>query len=126
MEFLTDGFLDEASVSGLCPAIVGSALKRAIENLLAVGSWERVPGGYTVHGYLEHNLSKVQVESDRVASRERYRTWKSRQLRSQQRPDNAVANAVDNGVAPPLSTSVHTPAPPNAAATPLGPESARE
>src|SRR5262245_34184397 len=36
MTHLTDGFIDAAMVPTLCPTIVGSALKRAVDNLLAV------------------------------------------------------------------------------------------
>lgn len=87
MEHLTDGFLDDAVVPSLCSSVVGSALQRAVNNLVAVGSWERVPGGYHVHDYLQHNLSKAQVEADREAGRQRYRKWKS----------NTSTNAVSNG-----------------------------
>lgn len=96
MIHLTDGFLDEAAVPTLCSNITPNALKRATENLLAVGSWERVPGGFKVHDYLRHNLSKAQVEADQEAGRQRYQKWKGNQRR-----DNAVATALDNGATTP-------------------------
>ena len=75
---LTDGFLDEAAVPTLCSNITPTALNRAVENLISVGSWERVPGGFKVHDYLRHNASKEQVEAERAASRKRYETWQGK------------------------------------------------
>jgi hypothetical protein len=78
-EHLTDGWIDESAVPYLCASITGSALKRAIENLVSIGSWERFAGGFRVHDYLRHNLSKTQVEQDREQARTRYRNWRSQQ-----------------------------------------------
>ena len=91
-EFLTDGFLDEAVIPTLCPRMKLSEVRKAIDTLLAVKSWERAAGGYMVHGYLEHNPRAEQVEADRRAARKRYRRWKDKQ------DGNAVGDAVDNGV----------------------------
>jgi hypothetical protein len=92
-EHLTDGFLPDFCVPTLCPNMRGGNLKRAVDNLLAVGSWELVDGGYRVHDYLKHNQSKSQVESDREAGRQRYHKWKS---------NERVDNEATNGVASPL------------------------
>jgi len=102
MEHLTDGFIDDAAVPTLCPIVVGNARKRAIENLVAVGSWERVEGGYLVHDYLRHNLSKAQVEADQEAARQRHRRW-------QQGRGSSQPNAVDNAVAEAHTTPLETP-----------------
>jgi hypothetical protein len=91
-EFLTDGFLDDAVVATLCPTLKPTELRRQVEALVAVHSWERIAGGYQVHGYLEHNQSARQVEADRRASRDRYRRWTA------QRSDSGVSNGVSNGV----------------------------
>jgi hypothetical protein len=99
-EFRTDGFLDDAAVATLCPTLKPAELKRQVEALVAVRSWERVEDGYLVHGYLEHNQSARQVEADRQASKDRYRKWRD------QRSDNAVGNAAANGVAAPLQTDL--------------------
>lgn len=87
MEHLTDGFLMSEAVPTLCSHITGPALKRAVDNLIKVGSWEPVPGGYQVHDYLRHNQSKAQVEADREAGRKRYQSY----------VDKLRANAVTNG-----------------------------
>ena len=110
MTYLTDGFLDEMALSGLCPTVVGVALKRAVENLVACGSWERVESGYRVHGYLEHNLSRAQIEADRTAARERYQLWKSRQTPAQEpHPDTLLPQAPPTPLAPPETTPLPTP-----------------
>jgi hypothetical protein len=85
---LTDGFLMVEAVPTLCSNIMGSALKRAVDNLVSVGSWERVEGGYIVHDYLRHNMSKKQVEADQEAGRQRYRNWLAKQR------SNGVGNAL--------------------------------
>lgn len=90
-EFLTDGFIEDGAVPGLVPSLVGGALKRCIANLLAVGSWERVNGGYQVHDYLKYNLSKAQVQADQQAGRKRYDRWLT-----QRRHDESASNAVDH------------------------------
>lgn len=93
MEHLTDGFLMAEAVPTLCSTITGSALKRAVDNLVAVGSWQPVDGGYQVHDYLRHNQSKSQVEADREAGRKRYQHYVDKQR------VNAVDNATTNAVA---------------------------
>lgn len=99
-EYLTDGFLDAAAVPTLCPAIRGKALTQAVATLIGVGSWEPYGGGYIVHGYLEHNPSRAQVEAERQASRRRYERWRG------QRPDDAESNGVRNATTTPLPTAL--------------------
>jgi hypothetical protein len=78
VEHLTDGFIDDAVVPSLCAGITGSALHRAVNNLVFVGSWERVDGGYRVHDLMQFNPTKDEVEADRAASKRRYQAWKKR------------------------------------------------
>jgi len=92
---LTDGFVDSAALPGLCPALRPAQLKRAIQTLVEVGSLERVAGGVKVHGYLDHNSSRAEVETDRQAARRRFDRWKDKQRGS---------DTVGNGAAPPLPT----------------------
>jgi hypothetical protein len=103
-EFRTDGFLDDAAVATLCP-MKPADLKRHVGALVGVRSWERVEGGYLVHGYLEHNQSARQIEADRQISRDRYRRWWQRVNNG---VSNAVSNAVGNGVGPPFQTPFQT------------------
>jgi hypothetical protein len=88
-EFRTNGFIDDITVPTLCPTLKPAELRRQIDALLGVRSWERVDSGYLVHGYLEHNPSAEQVEADRQAAKDRYRKW-----RDNKRSDNGVANAL--------------------------------
>ena len=37
-----------------------------IDKLVAVGMWEKVPGGYSVHDYLHYNPSREQVLAERA------------------------------------------------------------
>jgi hypothetical protein len=89
---LTDGFLMNEAVPTLCPNITASALKRAVDNLIAVKSWEPVTGGYMVHDYLRHNLSREQAEEDQEQGRQRYYRW------ADKRRSNAVTNALDQPI----------------------------
>ena len=98
----TDGFVDSVALAGLCPSLRPAERKRAIKVLVDVGSFEERDGGVYVHGYLDHNPSKAQVEKDRAASRTRYDRWRERRQASDGDPNgaaNAVANAVYNGAA---------------------------
>lgn len=94
--YRTDGFLEDASVPALVPGLAPGALKKAITVLLDVGSWEEAEGGYLVHGYLEHNLSKAQTEEAAAAGRRRYHRWKA--------GANGVSNESPNGTANALAT----------------------
>jgi uncharacterized phage protein (TIGR02220 family) len=101
--YRTDGFLEAASVPALVPGLSAGTRKKAVIALLGVGSWEETAGGYRVHGYLEHNLSKAQAEEAAEAGRRRYHRWKDgRNAVSNDSPNgatNAYANAL---VTPPL------------------------
>jgi uncharacterized phage protein (TIGR02220 family) len=96
--YRTDGWLEAASVPSLVPGLSPRALTTAVTVLLAVGSWEEAPGGYRVHGYLEHNPSKAQTEAERDASRQRYQRWRA--------GANAVGSGASNGVANALQTDL--------------------
>jgi hypothetical protein len=93
--FSTDGYLEASAVPSLCASITGSALKRCVDNLVAVGSWVPVPGGYHVHDFLKHNLSKKQSETDQEQARQRY--LRHRQKTMRRLGVKAVDNAEDNG-----------------------------
>lgn len=101
-EFRTNGFLDLAAIPSLSAEIRGATLRKCIDALMEVRSWIEAPGGYIVHGYLDHNPSSDQVEADRKAARERYQRWKDK------RGSNAVDERVSNGVVatPTVSRSV--------------------
>lgn len=53
----TDGFISQEALKYLGVPNAG----RFVHRLITVGLWEKVPGGWRVHDYLEHNLSKDQI-----------------------------------------------------------------
>lgn len=76
---LTDGIVSEP-VLPIVAAQAGVQLSVA-DTLVSVGLWHRVVGGYEVHGYLDLNPSREQVEKEREAGRQR--AAKSRQSRGE-------------------------------------------
>jgi hypothetical protein len=102
--FMTDGFIEMAAVPTLCPSIHRATLKRAVDILVAIGSWEPVPGGYLVHDYLKHNLSKSEAERDQELAKQRYLRWKARHGQSQDE-EPPVPNAVVTPLQPRLAPS---------------------
>ncbi len=70
---LTDGLIPEAEVRRLTHS---PQARRQADRLLAVGLWERAPGGYRVHDYLEYQPSAAQVKAERRAAAERKARWR--------------------------------------------------
>lgn len=64
---LTDGFIPRAVAPLLYPK---ATAKRAAE-LVEVGRWEVVDGGWQIHNYLERQRSRAQVESEKKKAAER-------------------------------------------------------
>lgn len=81
----TDGLVPDAVVPTLRSWSRGALLKRNVraldvaEQLVAVGLWERVDGGYRIHDYLDYNPSREKVERIRAANRKRQTAWRGRQ-----------------------------------------------
>src|SRR5689334_21284730 len=70
--FLTDGFVPMAVVRSLidwsgCDGMEACDNRILAANLVAVGSWDEVPGGFMIHDYLEYQFSKERVLADRRA-----------------------------------------------------------
>lgn len=64
-----NGLIPKAVVPTLVPGMKGAY--RHAAQLVSVGLWDEVVGGYAVHDYLDWNPSKEQIESLRAADRER-------------------------------------------------------
>jgi hypothetical protein len=90
----TDGFVPEAKVSGL-----GGNAELA-QRLVNAGLWDRVPGGYQIHDYLDYNPSAEQVEAQRQANAERQARWRREQEEREQAeaPNDYENNGVSDGV----------------------------
>ncbi len=63
----SDGFVPDKAVRGFGASGKGA---KVADRLVSEGIWERVDGGFSVVGYLEHNLSKAQIEEKRLAKAE--------------------------------------------------------
>lgn len=65
---LTDGFVSKAVLARLSDGKRTTALAG---QLVAVGLWETVDGGWEIHDFLQYQPSKATVESERAKARER-------------------------------------------------------
>lgn len=102
---LTDGFVPRGAVRRLADwHRVGEDVTAAqlATELVEVGLWEAVEGGYQVHDYLDYQPSRAQVLAERERNRQRQTHYRQR---------NAVTNAVTNGVTNTVSNGHVTPAP---------------
>jgi hypothetical protein len=88
-----DGFIPERALPMLYPLRSPS---RMAAKLVEVGLWERVPGGYLIHGYHDYNPTKEQVEEERAKGRERA----SRSYR-RRKEETAPPSPEDSGVSSP-------------------------
>jgi hypothetical protein len=68
---LTDGFVPDHMIAAM-------GTKAQAEKLVAVGLWDRTHGGYTFHGWSERQPSKVDVEAERAAAKERMREYRAK------------------------------------------------
>lgn len=59
---MTDGFIDEALLPGLCGDAFQTPGKKTAQKLVEVGLWLEVDGGYMVNDFLDFNRSKDQIE----------------------------------------------------------------
>lgn len=81
---LTDGFVPDHMVSTL--GTVTQATK-----LVEVGLWDRVPGGFSFHGWDERQPSRADVEAERAAAAERMRAYRKRKRKSRKSESPQVA-----------------------------------
>lgn len=65
-QHMTDGVIDVTAMRTL------GAQRKLCDELVAAGCWDIVPdGGYTVHDYLEFNLSREEIAEKRRQAAER-------------------------------------------------------
>ncbi len=64
-DHLTDGFIPAAVVAHLGVANP----RKSIDALVSSGLWEAVDGGWQIHDYLQHNMSREAVEAIRADKR---------------------------------------------------------
>ena len=72
---LTDGFIPDVCLwqllncQGLSDEQGPLTTERVAEFLIDAGLWERVPGGYKIHDYLDYNKSKAEILAQREQAR---------------------------------------------------------
>jgi hypothetical protein len=93
-QYLTDGAVSAATAREI-------ARPKVIEKLLEVGMLEVDGDGYRVHGYLERNPSRLQVEAERAAKTQRQNRWReARAQETKTAPNAGNAPRVDASTAP--------------------------
>jgi len=85
---LTDGRLPAAMVQPL------GGRTRDAQRLVEVGLWVKVDGGYQFKGWTDYQPTKVEVEAERAANRERQKEYRERRR-----------NGGRNSVTPPVSNA---------------------
>ena len=91
---LTDGFIAKAMVPRL--SSVPQPLKRAAE-LVAVGRWDEVDGGYQIRDYLDYQKSADQIRKEREQTAARQARFRNRKTPVDNRTHHGASNGVTNG-----------------------------
>src|SRR6266705_2800835 len=118
---LTDGFVPDGRVDQLAAV---QKPRHLVELLLEGKLWERVPGGFLVHDFLDYNPSREQVLKERAAAAKRVNDW--RNTKRTNGVGNAVTPSVTNTASYGVTNGVRTDAQYPARTRPLshpGPES---
>jgi hypothetical protein len=79
---LTDGLMTPEDIEDLASITKSD---RRIDELVRRGLWEAVETGWLIHDYLDYNPSKVKVDTDREAARQRKIKWE--ETRSEHRSE---------------------------------------
>ena len=77
---LTDGRIS-LKVLPYIAGLAGIEVNELPDELLASGLWEATESGYLIHDYLDYNPSKVEVQAERDAAKERMRKIRSPEVR---------------------------------------------
>ena len=93
-QYLTDGAVPAATAREI-------ARPKILERLVEVGLLEADGDGFRVHGYLERNPSRLQVEAERAAKTQRQNRWRETRAQEQKTAPNAAKSTrVDASTAP--------------------------
>lgn len=79
---LTDGFVGDAIPECLTKAPQGKSLVAAIKELVDIGLWEPVDGGWLIHDFADWNPSSDSVRTKRAAACERMKRARSQNVRA--------------------------------------------
>lgn len=105
--YLTDGFVPSAMISRLISfdgiQVISNGVSNAVTNnqvtneLVRVGLFEVVEGGYRVHDYLEYNPPAEQIKAERLENARRQQEWRKKHRDEKGKFDsNVVTNTVTN------------------------------
>lgn len=86
-QYLTDGAVSKATAREI-------ARPKVIEKLVEVGLLETDGNDFRVHGYLERNPSRLQVEAERFAKTQRQNRWRESRVQESKPTQNAAKAAV--------------------------------
>jgi hypothetical protein len=96
----TDGFVPSSQAVLLAKSLGISRPTGVCSQLVAVGLWEVVDGGFLFHDYRDCNKLKSQIQLERDATKQRVTRYRDRYKED----GNAVTNAVTRGRASPDPT----------------------
>lgn len=111
--YLTDGFVEQEFVDETLTdgRVRGKARDALLERLEEHGQWVRCDGGWSIHDYLDHNPSRVEVEARRAA--DAARKARGRRTESRQSPNGVPAESARPDPALPIPTQVPLNPPPS-------------
>jgi hypothetical protein len=108
-------YVAQQLLDGLVPSEVAAqwGTPEWVSKLLAVGLWEKDPGGYFMPRYLDDNPSREKVLADRAAKAERQRKWLEKNGKSSSKPRRTNRPSRDASQDTSITQSVDTPLPPS-------------
>ena len=81
----TDGFIPAEALVAAAPFLALPKARAAAAQLVAVGRWQTVEGGWRIHDFLDYNPSAAKREKDLEAGRARARASRDRRAANVQR-----------------------------------------
>lgn len=102
---LTDGFIASQYLRRLGADAEIEDAEASARRLVDVGLWEKAEGGWIIHGFLEYNPCRADVEAERARTAERQQQWRDRK-RTATTPKEPVTPHVRNSDRNGVTTSV--------------------
>jgi hypothetical protein len=108
-------YVAQQLLDGLVPSEVAAqwGTPEWVSKLLAVGLWEKDPGGYFMPRYLDDNPSREKVLADRAAKAERQRKWLEKNGKASSKPRRTNRPSRDASQDTSITPSVDSPLPPS-------------
>jgi hypothetical protein len=93
----TDGFIPTEALAAAAPFLNKRQAIVTAQQLVNVGRWVPVDGGWRIHDFLAYNPSAADAAADRDRRAEATRKWRARQRGDQSRADDRDASLSDSG-----------------------------